>query len=459
MRALISGASVGITIVAGIPRRFAAMATAIAWLPEEKATTPRRRSSAESCESVLKAPRNLNAPPSWRFSHLKKTCAWQRSSSSALRSTGVRTACPSRRSAAAATSSNSMASASRADVVFLYCVMSSFPVWWPPVPRGGIAGSRGPGCARRLYHVRPGPFRACGAIMQASIHRNLAQPRIYQAMPLADAIRREIETCGARRVFVTTTRSLGEGRIVAGAVEALGDRFVGKFDALPAHSPRESVIEGARRVREAGADRILAIGGGSVIDSTKVMLQAIWYGIDDVDALAAIAGGRHAGGRYPDDWQRDPQSLRMIAVSTTLSAAEFSHRAGVTDTSTGRKLGFVHPLVAPEAVILDPAATLDTPMDLLLSTGVRSIDHAVERWCAARTVPYSDAMAHQAMVMLLDALPRMHADPADLEAHHDAQLGMWLSMLPGATDVPMGASHGIGYILGGAYGVPHGITS
>lgn len=295
--------------------------------------------------------------------------------------------------------------------------------------------------------------------MQASIHRNLAQARIYQAIPLADAIRREVETCGARRVFVTTTRSLGEGRIVQGAIRALGDRFVGKFDALPAHSPRESVIEGARRVRECAADRILAIGGGSVIDSTKVMLLALWNDIDDVDALSAIAGSRHAGGRHPDDWQRDPRSLRMFAVSTTLSAAEFSHRAGVTDTSTGRKLGFVHPLVAPEAVILDPAATLDTPMELLLSTGVRSIDHAVERWCAADTVPYSDAMAHQAMVMLLDALPRIHADPEDLQARHDAQLGMWLSMLPGATDVPMGASHGIGYILGGAYGVPHGITS
>ena len=295
--------------------------------------------------------------------------------------------------------------------------------------------------------------------MQASIHRNLAQARIYQAMPLADAIRREIETCGARRVFVTTTRSLSAGRVVADAVAALGDRFVGKFDALPAHSPRESVIEGARRVREAGADRILAIGGGSVIDSTKVMLQALWYDIDDVDALSGIAGSGHAGGRHPDDWQRDPQSLRMFALSTTLSAAEFSHRAGVTDTSTGRKLGFVHPLIAPEAVILDPAATLDTPMELLLSTGVRSIDHAVERWCAASTVPYSDAMAHQALAMLLEALPRIHADPADLEARHAAQIGMWLSMLPGATDVPMGASHGIGYILGGAYGVPHGITS
>ncbi|MCO5118066.1 MAG: iron-containing alcohol dehydrogenase [Burkholderiaceae bacterium] len=295
--------------------------------------------------------------------------------------------------------------------------------------------------------------------MHAGIHRALAQPRIYQAVPLASAIAAEIDTCGAGRVFVTTTRSLTDGRLVAAAIDALGSRFAGKFDAIPAHSPRESVIAGAQQVRAAGADRILAIGGGSVIDASKVMLQALWYGIDAVDGLNAIVNGRHRGGHRPDDWQRDPQALRMIAVPTTLSAAEFSHRAGVTDVSTGHKLGFAHPLAAPEAVILDPAATLDTPMRLLLSTGVRSIDHAVERWCAARTVPYSDAMAYKALAMLLDALPRIHADPADLEARHAAQIAMWLSMLPGATDVPMGASHGIGYILGGAYGVPHGITS
>ncbi|MFA7506448.1 MAG: iron-containing alcohol dehydrogenase [Burkholderiaceae bacterium] len=312
---------------------------------------------------------------------------------------------------------------------------------------------------RRLYHVQLDPPSAEERDMQAGVHRTLAQPRIYQAVPMAEAIAAELDACGAGRVFLTTTRSLTDGRLVAAATEALGARLVGKFDAIPAHSPRESVIAGARQLRAAGADRILAIGGGSVIDASKVMLQALWYDIDDVEGLDAIANGRHAGGRQPDDWARDPQSLRMIAVPTTLSAAEFSHRAGVTDTSSGRKLGFAHPLAAPEAVILDPAATLDTPMELLLSTGVRSIDHAVERWCAARTVPFSDAMAYKALAMLVDALPRIHADPADLEARHAAQIAMWLSMLPGATDVPMGASHGIGYILGGAYGVPHGITS
>ncbi len=295
--------------------------------------------------------------------------------------------------------------------------------------------------------------------MQAGIHRTLAQPRIYQAVPLAEAIAAEVDTCGAQRVFITTTRSLTDGRLVAAAIDALGARFAGKFDAIPAHSPRESVIAGAQQVRAAGADRILAIGGGSVIDASKVMLQALWYDIDQVDGLDAIVNGKHRGGRQPDDWHRDPQALRMFALPTTLSAAEFSHRAGVTDVSSGRKLGFAHPLAAPEAVILDPAATLDTPMELLLSTGVRSIDHAVERWCAAEPVPFSDAVAYKALAMLLESLPRIHADPADLEARHAAQIAMWLSMLPGATDVPMGASHGIGYILGGAYGVPHGITS
>jgi maleylacetate reductase len=61
------------------------------------------------------------------------------------------------------------------------------------------------------------------------------------------------------------------------------------------------------------------------------------------------------------------------------------------------------------------------------------------------------------MKMLAAALPRMQASPQDMEARSDCQVAMWLSLLP--QGVPMGASHGIGYILGGAYGVPHGVTS
>ena len=68
-------------------------------------------------------------------------------------------------------------------------------------------------------------------------------------------------------------------------------------------------------------------------------------------------------------------------------------------------------------------------------------------------------LARQAMELLAQALPAVRADPADLDARARCQWAMWLSILPQGSGVPVGASHGIGYILGAAWGVPHGITS
>ena len=295
--------------------------------------------------------------------------------------------------------------------------------------------------------------------MQSGTHPWLAQQRVHYGQPASPLLKTEVDRAGARRVFVTTTRSLSAGAYVANCVDALGSAFAGKFDAISAHSPREAVIEGARRIRDAKADLVVAIGGGSVVDATKVMLQCVWYRIDSAEGLDSIVGGRHMGGGDPSNWDADPQSLRMIAVPTTLSAAEFSHLAGITDTARRVKQGFQHPLAVPKVVILDPGATLDTPMRLLLSTGMRAMDHAVERWCATRSLPVSDALSLHAMGMLANALPRVHASPDDLDARSDCQVAMWMSLMPQTAGVPFGASHGLGYILGGAYGVPHGVTS
>lgn len=294
---------------------------------------------------------------------------------------------------------------------------------------------------------------------QAHTHHWQAQQRVHHGQPAAATVLAEADLAGAQRVVLTTTRSLRDGELVAGIAAALGPRLAGRFDAIPAHSPREAVIAGARCIREARADLVVAVGGGSVIDATKVMLQAVWYGIDTAEGLSAIVMGRHAGGAIASGWDRDPQRLRMVAVPTTLSAAEFSHSAGVTDAARGLKQSYRHPLAVPVAVVLDPAATLATPMSLLLSTGLRAMDHAVERWCAASPQPFSDAMSRQAMEMLATGLPALQADPASLAARARCQAAMWLSILPQGTGVPVGASHGIGYILGAAWQVPHGVTS
>jgi maleylacetate reductase len=281
------------------------------------------------------------------------------------------------------------------------------------------------------------------------------QERVVHGKPAAEAVRAEIERVGAKRVLLTTTRSLTNGRLVRDVAASLGDRCAGKFDAISAHSPREAVIAGAALAREVEADHLLAVGGGSVIDATKTMLLALWRSVCDAETLSTLARKREE----PPMERLGSDRMRMTAVPTTLSAAEFTSTAGVTDLQRKVKISFSHPLMAPIAVILDPAATLDTPMELLLSTGMRAMDHAVERWCSIRPHPLGDGLALQAMEMLAGNLPAIKARPDDLEPRLDCQLAAWLTQVSNAPGVPNGASHGIGYILGGYAGVPHGITS
>lgn len=282
-----------------------------------------------------------------------------------------------------------------------------------------------------------------------------AQERVIHGKPAAEAISAEMERIGAKRVLLLTTRSLTESRLVREVTAALGDRCVGRFSEIHAHSPREAVIAGAALAREVEADHLLTVGGGSVTDATKTMLVALWRGARDVDALSALASRRGSPPLVPLDSDR----IRMTAVPTTLSAAEFTATAGVTDMQRKVKLSFSHPRMAPLAAILDPAATLETPMALMLSTGMRAMDHAVEHWCSIQPHPLTDGLSLQAMEMLATNLPAMKARPEDLDARLNCQLAAWLTQVGGTHMTPNGASHGIGYILGGYAGIPHGITS
>ena len=146
-------------------------------------------------------------------------------------------------------------------------------------------------------------------------------------------------------------------------------------------------------------------------------------------------------------------------MPTTLSAGEFSAIAGVTDERHWVKELFPHARIIPRAVVMDPAVTVHTPEWLRLSTGIRAVDHCVEGICSGEANPYADAQALHGLALLCRGLPRVKADPGDLAARLDCQIGSWLSMEPLASGVPMGASHGIGYVLGAVFDVPHSHTS
>src|SRR5713226_1986643 len=277
--------------------------------------------------------------------------------------------------------------------------------------------------------------------------------------PASEAIAEEARRLDAERVFLMVSGTLNRTTDeIAKVRRALGNRFAGIFDRMPPHTPRRAVIEAAAAARAAGADLIATIGGGSVTDGAKAVQLCLANDIRTPEALddyRPVKGPDGALGPPPCR----PPSVRQITVPTTLSAGEFSAIAGVTDERRRVKELFRHPLIIPRAVVLDPAVTVHTPEWLFLSTGVRAVDHCVEGICSAEANPYGDAQALHGLSLLARGLQRVKANPGDLEARLECQIGSWLSMAPIAGGVPMGASHGIGYVLGAMFDIPHGHTS
>jgi maleylacetate reductase len=286
-----------------------------------------------------------------------------------------------------------------------------------------------------------------------------AQERILFGQPAADAVVSEAARYGAQRVFVVSTRSLAQlaDGPLQRIVTALGPRHAGTYAAVSAHSPRTDVVAAANAARAARADLLVAVGGGSAIDATKAALACLWLDLDTPESMEPYRNG--AAADVARKIQPSPDPIRMLAVSTTLSAAEFTSQAGVTDTAINAKQSFAHRLLAPRSVILDPAATLATPDWLLFCTGIRAVDHAVESYCSPLANPATEPLSLQGLRLLYRSLPAIKAKPASLKARLEAQFGMWQAIAAAAAGAGSGASHGIGYVLGGTFGVAHGHTS
>ena len=281
-----------------------------------------------------------------------------------------------------------------------------------------------------------------------------AMDEVVFGSPAAEAVAGQMDRLHLSRAFLMVSGTLNRTTDEIEKIrQVLGPRCVGTFDAMPPHTPREAVVAAAGQARAAGADLIVTVGGGSITDGAKAVQLCLANDVrtaEDIDRIRAIKGVAPP---------MQAPTVRQISVPTTIAGGEFSAIAGVTDPRSKVKEMLRHDLVMPRAAILDPAVTVHTPEWLWLSTGIRAVDHCVEGLCSREAHPFADAQALKGLSMLAQALPRVKADSSDLDARMDCQLGTWLSMGPLSSGVPMGASHGIGYVLGAVYDVPHGYTS
>ncbi|CAN5272300.1 iron-containing alcohol dehydrogenase [soil metagenome] len=238
----------------------------------------------------------------------------------------------------------------------------------------------------------------------------------------------EEEARSPDRAFVITGRTLHEKTDLIQRIEdLLGQKHAGTFAGMGQHTPGSAVEAAASEAEMAGADMLVSVGGGSVIDGTKAVARQL---------------------AYP----------AQVAVPTTLSGAEWAQRVGVTDEAAGKKSGFADPKAVPAVVILDPEATVFTPEELWLSTGIRALDHAVEGFLYGGEHPITDVTGLEGARRLMDLLPRSKQDAEDIEIRAELQIAAWLAYF-GPLNTPMGLSHELGRRLGASYGIPHGVTS
>jgi maleylacetate reductase len=295
--------------------------------------------------------------------------------------------------------------------------------------------------------------------MRSGVYRFPPMENVIYGRPFAEALKEEVERSGADSVFLLASGTLDRETDLVGEVRrALGNRLAGVCAKIGAHTPRSDVVEAANAARATGADLLATLGGGSVTDAAKMVAFCLANGVTDpaqLDDYRAVVG---ADGKSHRPDAKAP-AIRTIAIPTTLSAGEYTASAGCTDTVRQVKESYGHPMMMPKSVVLDPRASLHTPEWLFLSTGIRAVDHAVEDICSPECQPISEGASYHALKLLGRGLLGAKADPLDLEARLDCQLGAWMSMVGSQTGVPKGASHGIGHVLGGTAHVPHGYTS
>lgn len=295
-------------------------------------------------------------------------------------------------------------------------------------------------------------------MIQPGTYEYFRQERVIFGKPLAEALVEELAHHDAQRIFVVATRSLSHRTDVVMQLRSLlGNRFAGLFDDVEPHVPRASAIAAAAAARAASPGLLIAIGGGSALDTGKMVQLCLAEHITDPRQLDAFRVRTDDVGHTTMPAIAAP-SLRQIAIPTTLSGAEWSHTTGSTDPERHIKDIYIHADLAAPAVILDAAISVHTPMWVWLSSGMRAVDHAIGSLCSKHPTPFSDATTVKALGMLNRSLRRVVVAPDDLDARLESLVGVWLAST-GMMRMQYGASHGLSWHLSALADVPHGDCS
>lgn len=254
--------------------------------------------------------------------------------------------------------------------------------------------------------------------MSMSFVHDVPASRVVFANGSIDQVGAEVERLGCSRVMLISGGP--EAQYASIIEEQLGDRCVARFTDVVMHVPVEVVANAAEVASASDADCLIALGGGSSTGMAKAIALEL--------------------------------ELPILAVPTTYAGSEMTSIWGLTENS--RKTTGRDPKVLPKTVIYDPVLTVSLPSDISAASGMNALAHLVEALYSPGISPISFMQAQEGVRALAVALPKVVANPSDLNARGDALYGAWLAGWALGT-TGMGVHHKICHVLGGTYNLPH----
>jgi alcohol dehydrogenase class IV len=254
---------------------------------------------------------------------------------------------------------------------------------------------------------------------------------------------------GCKKVAFVTDKMILELGLAEAALNGLKAAGVAVhiIDDVVADPPETVILTAVKKAQSAGIDGVVSVGGGSSMDTAKLIailaLSGQTQSIGEMYGVGLVKGGR----------------LPLILAPTTAGTGSEVTPISIVTTPTSEKKGVVSPQLLPDWAVLDAELTIGLPAHVTAATGIDAMVHAIEAYTTkhAKNI-LSDTLARQALDLLGGAIHTACTKGDDRAARSDMLLG---SMLAGMSfaNAPVAAVHALAYPLGGHFHVPHGLSN
>ena len=255
----------------------------------------------------------------------------------------------------------------------------------------------------------------------------------------------EVDNLGGTKALIVTDQVIRQAGLTTRIEEALGRRYAGTFDGCVQDPGFLLVNEAADLAREKGADILVSVGGGSVIDTAK-----------------GISILLREGGKLQDytgvQMLNRPQTPHIVIPTTAGTGSEVTWAAIIKNEERNAKETLLDYYLIPNIAILDPTMTAGLPPQITAGTGMDALTHAIEGIHSMQRQPIADALALHAIRLIVEYLPRCVEDGGDLLARGQQQLAATMAGLAFG-NAQVGLVHAIAHSIGALFGVPHGLAN